>query len=517
MSNPSASSSRHYQVIRKLERNAEQGQVLYLAKDNTTKQPVVLTRFILSQFGFNQYDYEAFQQEVQVLKGLNHPGIPRYLDSFKTTDSFCLIQEYKNAESLAVARNFTLEEIKKIAVSLLEILVYLHNHIPCVIHRNIQPESVLVDDQLNVYLVDFGLPIMRGQVEFDYGAGTLGFKAPEQLYHRQITEATDLYHLGVTLICLLTKTKSTEIHTLIDKQDRINFQHLAPISLSQGFINWLDKMVQSNRKERYSSAAVALEALNVLEFMRLPEVKFIPSVLEFKANKFGEKLTQPITVSNSIPDTVLKGTWKVTLHPHDPICHSGSHAWIFFEPAKFESNYAKCQITVDTSKLRSSKTYKRQIVLHANTSPTTHSLPLNIKTAAIETKQLPFVSLIAVFVMAVAGGWLEAWALGGEVSLLGYVVGFFIGLLVAAMTGILVKQHRKRGFSGILAVGIAIATTALGMCIGIGLKLGFSNLFLQFALVGTGLPLSMMIVWSLFKQARRILKYRRSERYLVKP
>ena len=72
------------------------------------------------------------------------------------------MQEYKNAPSLAERRSFTVEEIKQIAVSVLEILVYLQQRTPPVIHRDIKPENILVDNQLNAYLIDFGFARIRG-------------------------------------------------------------------------------------------------------------------------------------------------------------------------------------------------------------------------------------------------------------------------------------------------------------------------------------------------------------------
>lgn len=566
-----ATPSRSYQVIRELERNSEQGRVLYLAKDNTSGQPVVLTRFIFPHSGVNPSDVRAYQQKLQELKRLNHPAIPRYLGSFKTTDGFCLVQEYRNAQSLAISHGFTAQEIKQIAVSLLEILVALHNHNPKVIHGNIKPENVLVDEQLNVSLINVGFTTGRRKVALNFTEGRFGFKAPEQLYQCQVTEATDLYHLGVTLICLLTQTQSSEIHTLIDKQDRIKFQHLVPTSLSLRFINWLDTMVQPHRQERYPSALAALEALRAIEVTRLPDVKFNLPSLELKATHLGERLNRTITITNPIPDTVLKGRWKVTFHPHDPLCHPGSHAWISFKPANFESNRVECQITIDTSQLRSNKTYRRQIVLHTNASPKTHAFTLNVHTAALETKKLSYVSLLVLFAIAAIGGWLQAWAIGGfswlgwgflsvglalgcvdgwalmfsmtelffstslitlsvgmafalfagigtiEVGLVGYSVGFFIGFLVAALAAHVVNQQRHRRFSGVFSVGLSILTAALGMILGMGFRLEFLHPLISLVRLGIGLPLAIMLVYPLFRQVIRLVRYHRAERYLIQP
>jgi serine/threonine protein kinase len=221
-----------------------------------------------------------------------------------------MVQEYKEAESLAVPRQWTPEEIKQIAISVLDILVYLQNRIPPVFHRDIKPENILVDDQMNVYLVDFGFARI-GSVEGAMScvaAGMFGFMAPEQLYNRELSNATDLYALGATLICLLTLTKSTEVETLLDDTGRFNFKPKVS-KLNQDLINWLEKMVQPQQKDRYASAAEAKEALIPLSFNVVPEVHLSQSNLKFQASKIGEKVTQSITVSNPIPKTLLEGRW----------------------------------------------------------------------------------------------------------------------------------------------------------------------------------------------------------------
>jgi len=207
-------------------------------------------------------------QKLNCYSSLNHASIPRYLGSFETPTGFCLIQEYKKAPSLAQPRHFTPEEIKQIAIAVLEILMYLQRQRQTVIHRDIKPENILVDRsrQIKVYLVDFGFA-RRGGGEVAASSvvkGTLGFMPPEQLFNRKLTKASDLYSLGVTLICLLTKTKSIEIGNLIDKDYRINVKPLVP-KLSRQFIEWLSKMTAPSLQERYPNAVAALTALKPIE------------------------------------------------------------------------------------------------------------------------------------------------------------------------------------------------------------------------------------------------------------
>ncbi|MBD1931672.1 MULTISPECIES: serine/threonine protein kinase [Cyanophyceae] len=263
-----------YKIESELGHNRAGGRVTYLARSTPPYQEevqVVIKQFQFAQSGANWADFEAYQREIQVLQSLSSPGLPQYLDSFQTPSGFCMVQEYKPAPSLASPRCWTLDEIKQIALSLLDILIYLQNQTPPVIHRDIKPENILVgiDEEIKVYLVDFGFArIGGGEVAVSSVVkGTLGFMPPEQMFNRQLTEASDLYSLGATLICLLTNTPSAKIGNLIDASYRINFKHLVP-QINQHLFDWLQKMVAPDFKERYPNAAAAKAALKPIDVNR---------------------------------------------------------------------------------------------------------------------------------------------------------------------------------------------------------------------------------------------------------
>ncbi len=375
-------STHGYQVTRELGYNSLGGSVTYLATETNTKKSVVIKQFQFAQ-GSSWAKYSASQQETQVLKKLDHPGIPRYLDDFQTDSGFCIVQEYINAQA-ACDRTFSLPDIKKIALATLEILAYLQSQKMPVIHRDIKPENLLIDAHLNVYLVDFGFARIGGGyiAASSVVKGTMGFMPPEQMFNRELTKASDLYGLGITLICLLTGTKSADVGNLIDANYGIHFRHLVP-PLQQGWMNWLEKMVAPRIQDRYQSAADALAALESLDVKQLPKVRIALNRLELTATEYGEILTQNIAISNPIPDTMLGGRWEVAPHPNDPPHTPYDHSWISFVPQSFESNNIECQIRVDTQKLLASETYNRQIILHANSEPETHTIELQVTTSAL--------------------------------------------------------------------------------------------------------------------------------------
>ncbi|MEC5032229.1 MAG: serine/threonine-protein kinase [Oscillatoria sp. PMC 1051.18] len=437
MSNFPDFSNQGYQLVRELGLNRTHGRVTYEAISSRNQQSVAIKQFQFAAGDTRWSDYDTYQREIQVLRGLNHPGIPRYLDSFPTESGFCLVQEYKNASSLAVPRSFSPEEIKQIAVSVLEILVYLQNRIPPVIHRDLKPDNILVDDEINVYLVDFGLAsIGTGEVTMSSVAkGTLGFMAPEQLFHRQLTEASDLYGLGATLICLLTGTKSADICNLIDDDYRLNFQHLVP-RFSLSWIAWLEKMVQLKVKDRFANAAAALSAVQPVYVVRTPVADLSQVRLDFQAKKLGEKLTQIVEVSNSVPETMLQGMWRVVPHENDPVPINSRHSWISFSQVSFQANYFRCRVTVDTRYLQADRFYERDLLLSTNSHPQEQLVKVNLQTATVplRKKKLPLASLgLLVFCSAIAAWWQAiAWSdLVAESGSMGLFVAVFVSVFVA--------------------------------------------------------------------------------------
>jgi hypothetical protein len=314
------------------------------------------------------------------------------------------------------------------------------------------------------------------------------------------TNATDLYALGVTLICLITGIKSTKIDELQDADDPyvINFRHLLP-QLSLRFIGWLEKMVQPKQKDRFTNAEAALESLKPLDVIRVPAVDFSETVLEFKANRLGEKLRRNITIKNPIPDTVLEGKWEVAPHPQDPPHTPDNHAWISVRPAQFSRNNIRCQVQVDTSKLMADKRYKRQLILHSNAYPASHTLTVKVQTAAlpIEKTKLPYSLLIAIFLLAVAApvaarrGSMDAfWVLASILS-------------VASMAAFETTK-------------LTLPVSGLGISVGAGIIIGF-NTFILLALTGTGLTTLFMLLYPPLKRRKLIAKYRQSEKSLIKP
>lgn len=239
--------------------------ITYQAKDLRNQQQIALKAMSLQNI--NDWKLvELFDREAKILGKLNHPNIPTYLDYFQvdTTNNraFYIAQELAQGKSLVnlVENGWhkSEAEIKEIAIALLKVLVYLHLQKPAVIHRDIKPQNIIYRDDGKIFLVDFGAvgntyhnTITRGSTV----VGTYGYMAPEQ-FRGLAFPATDLYGLGATLLYLLTHRSPAELPT-----DRLRIDFRSHIKVSEEFGDWLEKILEPDMSERFSSAASALEAL----------------------------------------------------------------------------------------------------------------------------------------------------------------------------------------------------------------------------------------------------------------
>lgn len=258
-------------IWKELSRNREGGRITYKATDKATQEA-----FVIKQFRFaNSSDWsglEFHEREIRALKKLDHPAIPKLLETHETEDGFLLVQEYVNATSLAAQmrhRVFTQAEVRAILTSLLLILQYVHEK-GQLYHGDIQPGNVLVDlgRGISVYLVDFGLARRNGDsvlVSTVLG-GTPGFTAPDQVLNRRAEAHGDIYGIAVIAICLLTGKDPADIASLRDARTfRYCYRGSLKGAAPEYFLKWIDKCVSPNPGDRYQSARVAYEALKVSE------------------------------------------------------------------------------------------------------------------------------------------------------------------------------------------------------------------------------------------------------------
>jgi serine/threonine protein kinase len=180
----------------------------FRAVDRATSREVAVKVLSLRDTGGDWKRFDMFEREVGVLKALEHPGIPRYIDSYasETTGDYFLVMELVPGQALSrhIATHQRLDgpALRDLLQQALAILEYLHGLSPPVIHRDIKPANLLLDPQGKLHVVDFGGVRKAAQIEGGTTMiGTFGYMAPEQL-HGESGPSTDLFALGATIVAL---------------------------------------------------------------------------------------------------------------------------------------------------------------------------------------------------------------------------------------------------------------------------------------------------------------------------
>ena len=205
---------------------------------------------------------ELFEREARVLEELDHPRIPDYVEFLEDPDSgkAYLVQELAPGrplgEVLSEGRRFDQEETIAIAEQVLEVLVYLESLRPQVVHRDIKPDNLLLDDN-SIFVVDFGAvrEVARQAGEGSTVAGTFGYMAPEQLMGRA-TPASDIFGLGMTLVHMLTGQSPERLD---QRRGKPHFRTQARVD--EWFAEILDEMIEVVVDDRIASAERCLALL----------------------------------------------------------------------------------------------------------------------------------------------------------------------------------------------------------------------------------------------------------------
>jgi serine/threonine protein kinase len=195
-----------YQIVDRLAKGGM--ATVYIAKQTSMGRDVaikVLPPILLHDDSF----LERFNREAEVLSRLQHPHILPVYDYGEYEGLPYIVMAYMRGGTLA--DRITNEgpipppEVVRIVQQLASALEFAHSK--GVIHRDFKPSNVLLDEQGNTYLADFGLVKLSESTLQITGTAILGtptYMAPEQAGPGELTPAADVYALGVAIFQMLT-------------------------------------------------------------------------------------------------------------------------------------------------------------------------------------------------------------------------------------------------------------------------------------------------------------------------
>ena len=154
--------------------------------------------------------FDRFHREEEIGKSLDHPGLLKVLPADHRSQIY-MVTEWFDGKRLRHLLNeqgkLSAERAMRIALNVCDVLTYIHNH--GIVHRNLKPENILVDDQDHIKLINFGVAAKTGAKRITFTnlsqvTGISEYLSPEELNGKRGDERSDIYALGVILYEMLT-------------------------------------------------------------------------------------------------------------------------------------------------------------------------------------------------------------------------------------------------------------------------------------------------------------------------
>lgn len=197
-----------YQILAPI---GEGGMALvFLARDLRTGHDVAI-KFLRPEYKENPDFISRFQREANAASKMSHHNIVNLLD-VGTTENPYIVIEYVNGKTLKdiIRDSKTLPEDVSVQIAIRILSALQHAHQAGIIHRDIKPQNILVNQKGYIKVSDFGIARMVGTKtatipDADKSVmGTVHYFSPEQAQGEMATVSSDLYSVGVVLYEMLT-------------------------------------------------------------------------------------------------------------------------------------------------------------------------------------------------------------------------------------------------------------------------------------------------------------------------
>jgi serine/threonine protein kinase len=184
--------------------------VVYQGRHSTLDIPVAV-KMLRHHLAMQPDFVERFRNEAKIIAKLDHENIVKVFDIEEMFRTFFIVMELVDGESLAtVLRRMGKLPMPTAVDYLLQICRgLLHAHEAGIVHSDVKPGNVIVQQGDRVKIIDFGFSAAMGSREQIVG-GTDLYVSPEHILRRPLDERSDIYSLGLTAYEMLTGTRPCE-------------------------------------------------------------------------------------------------------------------------------------------------------------------------------------------------------------------------------------------------------------------------------------------------------------------
>ena len=313
----------HYRIIEKL---GEGGMgVVYKAKD-TKLERIVAIKFLPHHISTNSEERQRFRIEAKAAAALNHPNIATIYAIEEFDKEMFIVMEFIDGKELKEkikAGPIQFKEAINIAAQIAEGLIAAHEKE--IIHRDIKSSNIMITNEGNVKIMDFGLAKMGdgGQVtKIGSTIGTIAYMSPEQARGEVVDQRTDIWSFGVVLYEILTGELPFKgdydqaiIYSILNEEP----QSVEKFESQLSFKKVVKKALEKDREKRYGQIVEIIEDLKsadssdagltngniIKEIKKLAVLPFSNIVNDTQTNFLGFALADQIIGSMAYSKNVL--------------------------------------------------------------------------------------------------------------------------------------------------------------------------------------------------------------------
>ncbi|MBN1551934.1 serine/threonine protein kinase, partial [bacterium] len=236
--------------------------IVYRAADRELNITVAL-KILRPKYSYDPDFIEMIKREVTLARMLTHPNILKIYDLGRAGNLWFISMEFLEGKELKKVikehGHLPIDMIKKTLQQVLSGLEHSHQH--NLVHSDIKPHNIFIDDKGNATIVDFGISRAAGFISPDATiTGTPEYISPEQIQGDAVTAQSDLYSLGITLYEMATGEmpfSGPDIDTILELQ--LEMVPPSPNELRADIPSWLNRIIMKllvkDSRNRYQSAA----------------------------------------------------------------------------------------------------------------------------------------------------------------------------------------------------------------------------------------------------------------------
>ncbi|MFJ7825000.1 Stk1 family PASTA domain-containing Ser/Thr kinase [Psychrobacillus sp. NPDC096623] len=299
---------------------------VYLAHDMILDRDVAI-KVLRYDFANEEELHRRFQREALSATSLTHPNIVNIYDVGEDEDIHYIVMEFVKGKTLKeyILLNAPVSPMKSVMLmkQLTSAISTAHNN--HIIHRDIKPQNILLDEEENVKVTDFGIAMALSATSYTQTnsvLGTVHYLSPEQARGGTATKQSDVYALGIVLFELLTGQLPFSGESAVSialkhlQTETPSIRKIIP-SIPQSIENVVLKATAKNPKDRYRSAEeMEADLATALSPERAGEEKFVVAI-DDDATKVLPVIKEPVSF-NEVSDTKKMTPSKKVAKPVKP-------------------------------------------------------------------------------------------------------------------------------------------------------------------------------------------------------